>query len=111
MRRQRTVEYTADEYSLRRDVQFDDGRGYAHRCERKVYEAVALHFEDGHGHTLEEIARALSLPYTQVNVAMEFMKDRGVIEVRYKRTSYAASRCVFEDAMIEYLAKVAQNDN
>lgn len=106
MRRTRTVEYSADNFSLRRLVRFDDGHEYAHRCERNVYEAVALHFEDGHGHTLEELALALNLPFTQVNVAMEFMKDRGVIEVRYKRMSYAASRCVFEDAMLEYLALV-----
>ena len=95
-----------DSFGLKRVVRLSDGGVYAHRCERTVYEAVAYQYEDGHGHTLEEVARALDLPYTQVNVAMEFMKERGITVVKAKRRSYAASPFVYEDAMLEYLALV-----
>ena len=42
-------------------------------------------------------------PSTQTAVAMAFMKERGCVVTRYRR-NYAAGRCVFEDAMIEYHA-------
>jgi hypothetical protein len=109
MRRTRTVEFLADDDgALKRVVQLSDGRQYVHRCTREVFEAVAFAYEDGQGHTMEEIADALNAPFTQVNVAVEFLKERGVIEVRAKRKSYAASGCIFEDAMIEYHALLEQ---
>ncbi len=105
MRRTRTVTYSVtDDGSLRRTVLLSDGTTYVHHCTREHFEQVAYAFGDQQGHTLEELARSLDLPFTQVNVAMEFLKERGCIETRYKRRTFAASNFVYEDAMVELLA-------
>jgi hypothetical protein len=83
------------------------GKSYQHRCTRKVFETVAHAINetpaDGDGTCQVEIVRRESLPYSQVNVALEFLKERGVVEVRHRRC-YPASTTAFEDAMIEFLA-------
>ncbi len=105
MRRTRTVTYSVtDDGSLRRTVLLSDGTTYTHHCARAVYEAVAYAIEDSQGHTGQELSKLLNEPFTQVDVAFQFLKDRGVIETRHKRRSYAASKCAYEDAMIELLA-------
>lgn len=105
MRRTRTVDYAVeDDGSLRRTVKLSDGTEYVHRCTREHFEQVAYAFTDQQGHTLKQLAKALDLPYTQVNVAMEFLKERGCIVVKSKRRTHAASNFVYEDAMVEYLA-------
>jgi predicted transcriptional regulator len=60
--------------------------------------------EDGKGHTGSETAETLDLPYSAVDVAFQFLKQRGVIQTRHKRRSYGASTYVFEDAMTEFHA-------
>lgn len=105
MRRTRTVGYSVtDDGSLRRAVLFSDGTTYTHHCSRDVFEQVAYAMEGGQGHTGQELSRALDEPFTQVDVAFQFLKERGVIETRHKRKSFAASKVVYEDAMIEYHA-------
>lgn len=105
MRRTRKVSYSVtDDGSLRRTVLLSDGTTYTHHCSRQVYEAVACAMEDGKGHTGQALSRSLDEPFTQVDVAFQFLKERGVIETRHKRRSFAASRCVYEDAMVEYHA-------
>ncbi len=83
------------------------GKAYQHRCTRKVFETVAHAINetpaDGDGTCQVEIVRREGLPYSQVNVALEFLKERGVVEVRHRRC-YPASTTSFEDAMIEFLA-------
>lgn len=105
MGRTRTVGYAVDiDGGLRRTVKLSDGTQYIHRCPRESFEQVAYAFTDQQGHTLEELGRSLELPFTQVNVAMEFLKEQGCIVTRYKRRSFAASDFVYEDALIEYHA-------
>jgi hypothetical protein len=58
---------------------------------------------EGEGLTLRSLAESLNLPLAQVNVAMEFPTERGVLDVR-RRRSYRASHCAFENAMREYHA-------
>jgi len=79
-------------------------RGYTHRCTRDTFREVAFAIEDqaAGGATLEELVTALDFPYTQVNVALAFLKERGSVEVRHRRT-YPASSWLYEDAMIEFL--------
>jgi len=90
---------------LVRTVTAADGRSYVHRCTRDVYEAVAdaMQSVGEAGATGTTLATALSLPYSQVNVALEFLKERGCVTTHLRR-SYPASKFVFEDAMIEYFA-------
>ncbi len=79
-------------------------RNYTHRCTRDVFREVAYAIEDhaAGGTTLEQIVDAIDAPYTQVNVALAFMKERGCVEIRHRRT-FPASDIVYEDAMIEFM--------
>ena len=103
--REREVEFDVVDGVLERTVTFPDGRSYVHRCTRKVYEEVAYSIEEraGEGVTLDPLVRALDLPHSQVNVALEFLKERGCVVTRCRR-NYPASGAMFEDAMIEFLA-------
>jgi hypothetical protein len=87
-------------------------RNYVHRCTRDIFRKVAYAIEDhaAGGTTLEQIVQAIDAPYTQVNVALAFMRERGCVEIRRRRT-FPASDIVYEDAMIEfmYLAQCAEN--
>jgi len=88
-------------------------RDYTHRCTRDVFREVAYALEErtARGSTLEELVEAIDAPYTQVNVALAFMKERGCVEVRRRRT-YPTSGWLYEDAMIEfmYLAEQANTE-
>lgn len=111
--RDRIVDYRVVHDVLERVVTFphDGGRSYTHRCTRDVYREVAFAIEEAAGQfgpgapdgvTMEEIARAINAPYTQVNVALEFMKERGCVTVHGRR-SYPASKALYEDAMCEFM--------
>jgi hypothetical protein len=94
---------------LRRTTTKLDGGKYLHHCSKRTFETIAIEFDQVRtGLTMPEIAQRLELPYTQVNVAMEFLKDRGVIVVQHRRKSTPASHFCFEDAMIEYQALLSR---
>ena len=101
--RSRNVIFDVVDGVLERKVIFPDGKTYTHRCTRKVYEEVAHAIEErgADGVTLDPLAKALDLPFTQVNVALEFMKERGCVVTRGRR-NYPASNFLYEDAMIEF---------
>ncbi|MBI1373337.1 MAG: hypothetical protein GC159_11455 [Phycisphaera sp.] len=101
--RQRNVIFDVVDGVLERKVIFPDGRTYTHRCTRQVFEEVAHAIEErgAQGVTLDPLAKALDLPFTQVNVALEFMKERGCVVTRGRR-NYPASNFLYEDAMIEF---------
>ena len=105
--RQRDAVFGVLDNHLVRTVTFADGRAYEHRCASETYQAVAEAVDqtpaEGEGVALEPLARSRDVPYTQVNVALEFMKERGVVTTRARR-NYPASNFAFEDALIEYHA-------
>jgi len=115
--RQRDVDFRVLDDHLEMVVTFRDqpDRNYTHRCTRDVFREVAYTIEkrasapESRGSTLEELVEAIDAPYTQVNVALAFMKERGCVEVRRRRT-YPASGWLYEDAMVEfmYLAECPQ---
>jgi hypothetical protein len=84
-----------------------DGRTYTHRCPKRAFETVAHAIsetpKEGDGTSLMQIARRETLPSTQVNVALEFLKERGLVDVRHRRC-YPATADVYLDAMVEYHA-------
>jgi DNA-binding IclR family transcriptional regulator len=90
---------------LIRQVVLSDGRRYTHRCERATYEAVAHAIDErgssGGGVALEPLARELGLPFTQVAVALAFLKERGCVMTEGRR-NYPPSKVVYEDAMVEF---------
>ena len=107
--RQRDVQFFVQDGCLVRTVSGTGGNGrtYTHRCLRKVFETVAHAIDEtpmqGDGTTLMIISRQENLPFTQVNVALEFLKERGIVDVRHRRC-YPGTTSVFEDAMVEFLA-------
>ena len=102
--RDRNVIFDVVDGVLTRTVSFRDGHAYTHRCTRQVYESVAYAIEEraAEGVTLDSLAAALDLPFTQVNVALEFMKERGCVVTRNRR-NYPASTFLYEDAMCEFM--------
>ena len=105
--RDRNVIFDVVHGALTRTVTFPDGHAYTHRCTREVYEHVAHTIEEhatsgGQGVTLEPLVRTMDAPHTQVSVALDFMLERGCLTTRLRR-HYAASGCLFEDAMCEFL--------
>jgi hypothetical protein len=105
--RHRDVDFRVLDDHLEMTVSFADqpDRNYTHRCTRDVYREVAYAIEEraAGGSTLDELVEAIDAPYTQVNDALAFMKERGCVEVRRRRT-FPASGWLYEDAMIEFMA-------
>lgn len=104
--RNRVVNFDVIDDRLEMKVTFPDApdRSYVHRCTRDTFREVAFTIEENAagGMTLEDLVEAMDAPYTQVNVALAFMKERGCVEVRHRR-SYPASGQLYEDAMIEFM--------
>ncbi|HEV7299821.1 MAG TPA: hypothetical protein VGN72_10685 [Tepidisphaeraceae bacterium] len=109
--RQRLVRYALVDDHLVRTVA-SGGRTYVHRCDRASFEAVAHALAEtpatGEGTTMERIARAERLAHTRVNVALEFCKDRGIVDVRHRRCYPAGGSDPYLDAMIEFTALAEQ---
>ncbi len=85
------------------------GEPYEHRCPRVSFEQVAHAIDEAgnEGFTLELLVKREELPFTQVAVALAFLKERGIVETRYRR-NYAATQCAHLDAMTEFYA-LAEN--
>ena len=105
-RAQREVTFEAEgAHRLLRTVTYPDGRSYAHRCTLEAFTAVAHALAEadagGPGLALDDVARAEGLPFTQANVALEFLKERGLTVTR-RRRNYPACDANFEHAMVEF---------
>ena len=81
------------------------GQPYEHRCSREAFEQVAFAIDEAgdEAFTLESLVEREDLPFTQAAVALAFLKERGIVETRYRR-NYAATDCVHLDAMTEFCA-------
>ena len=89
------------------------GKPYEHRCPRASFEQVAHAAEElgERGFTLESLLEhernaGRDVTFTNVAVALAFLRERSILEVRYRR-SHAASDCVHLHAMTEYHALAA----
>jgi hypothetical protein len=102
----REVRFEVQRGRLVRHVRRADGRAYTHRCTLEALQEVAW-FIEAHatdGVTTNELWRALAdVPATQATVALEFVKDRGLLATELRR-NYPASSCLFEEAMVAYHA-------
>lgn len=109
-----TVEATT-ELLLRRVVP-RRGKPYEHGCSKEVYDEVARAIDQmgQSAFTMESIRDAVGgrgddeakmpPPWSQVAVAVAFLKERGCIVPARGRKHVAASDFVYEDALIEYHA-------
>ena len=102
---ERTEIFTVFDDHLIRSVVPRRGQPYEHRCPRKAFEQVANAVDEAGDadFTLEMLVQREELPFTQVAVALAFLKERGIVETRYRR-NYAATRCAHLDAMTEFYA-------
>lgn len=80
-----------------------DGHRYEHRCALDTLQAVAHHFDGRNSdqRTLNQIAGAEQVAWTQAAVALAFLKERGIVE-RRGGANHAASTDCYLDAMTEY---------
>ncbi len=103
----RAITFIIEDGCLVRTVAGVDGRSYVQRCSNKVFETVAHAVEEtpaqGDGTCAPDISRRENLPFTQVDVALSFLKERGIVDVRHRRC-YPASQSVHLDAMTEFHA-------
>lgn len=94
--RNRDVAFRHEDGCLVRTVTGAGGRTYTHRCSLKVFERAAWALQEtpaeGEGTTLEIISRRENLAFTQVNVALEFMKERGLVDVRQPMAAQVIDR-------------------
>jgi len=97
-----------DDYLVRRVVP-RRGEPYEHRCPRASFEQIGHAIEEvsNDAFTLESLVEREDLPFTQVAVALAFLKERGIVETRYRR-NYGATTSVHLDAMTEFYA-LAEN--
>lgn len=89
------------------------GKPYVHMCTKQVYDDVAYAIEQmgNAAFTLEDIRDGVGggdeskmPPWSQVAVAIAFLKERSCIVPARERKHVAASDFVYEDALIEYHA-------
>lgn len=94
--------------ALERYVKLPDGREYAHRCSADVFKKVAAYIDEhvDQGVTMTALADAIDAPYTQVNVALELLKERSMFtaqgRINYVEDGYRAG--FYEHAMTEFYA-------
>ena len=97
---------------LYRTVAFPDGRSYQHTCTLESFVDVARFIEEhaSAGVTTNELWDGLEdTPCTQATVALEFLKDRGCVEVE-RRRCFPTLNCFFEDALCEWHALAYQDE-
>ena len=82
------------------------GAPYEHACTERVYKDAAYAVEQfgARAFTGEEVRAAIDAPFSQVAVAMAFLKERGCIVPARGRRHVAATDYTYEDALIEYHA-------
>lgn len=96
--------------ALERVVTLPDGRQYIHRCSEQIFRQVAAWLDD-HSDlvTMTAIADAIDAPLTQVNVALELLKERGMLLPADGRRSHIPegyASAFFEHAMTEFYALI-----
>jgi len=81
------------------------GHRYEHRRSLETLQAVAHRVDgrDSDQRTLNQIAGAERVAWTQAAVALAFLKERGIVE-RRGDSNHAASADCYLDAMTEYHA-------
>jgi hypothetical protein len=89
------------------------GKPYEHRCPLEAFEQIAHAAEElgEQGFTLESLVdrerrAGRDVTFTNVAVALAFLRERSILDVRYRR-NYAATDAVYLDAMTEYHALAA----
>jgi hypothetical protein len=110
----RQVTFEVRHGRLLRHVRLAGGRQYTHACTLAVFEQVAWQVQERPAARVStgELCKALpALPYTQINVALAFLAERGCL-ARIGKWSYPQSPTVYEDALenFYYLAEAGPEE-
>jgi hypothetical protein len=109
-RADRKCEFRIVDGVIYRTVALPDGRSYRHTCTFESFADVARYIEE-HGRkgvTTTDLWDGLEdTPCTQATVALEFLKDRGCVDVE-RRRCFPTSDCFLEDALCEWHALAFQ---
>lgn len=102
----RDERFTVQENILTRRVRPARGTPYAHTCDLDIFENVAHTIDElkGASFTVEIIRAATNAPWSQVAVAIAFLKERGCIAPTQRRQHAASTESVHLDAMVEWHA-------
>ncbi len=109
-RADRRYEFRIVDGVLYRTVELPDGRSYPHTCTLESFADVARFIEE---HAAEGVTTNMlwdeldDVPCTQATVALEFLKERGCVEVE-RRRCFPSSNAFFEDALCEWHALAFQ---
>ena len=108
-RRQRSETFEVRDGHLIREVVPRTGEPYEHRCPIDAFNSIAQAIDEigNEGFTLETLFYRENVPWTQVAVALAFLKERGIIDTRNRRNYAATTTGVHLDAMTEYHALAA----
>jgi hypothetical protein len=109
-RAERQCEFRIERDVLVRAAILSDGRSYQHRCTLESFADVARFIEEhrAEGVTTTDLWEQLDdTPCTQATVALEFLKDRGCVDVE-RRRCFPTSNCFFEDALCVWHALAFQ---
>lgn len=106
MTSERAESFAIEDGFLVRRVTPRRGRPYEHSCSEQFFKDVAYAIEQlgATAFNGESIRAAIDAPFTQVAVAMAFLKERGCIVPARERKHRAAGDGVYEDALIEWHA-------
>jgi len=84
------------------------GCPYTHRCSKDVFEAVIAHIDDHRkeGVVTTSVANAIRRSATQVSVALQLLRERGIIKKKGYRYYIVPgySNGFYEHAMAEFYA-------
>ena len=111
-RADRKYEFRIVDGVLYRTVQLPNERSYRHTCTLENFAGVARYIDE---HAADGVTTTLlwdaldEVPCTQATVALEFLKDRGCVDVE-RRRCFPTSNCFFEDALCEWHALAYQSE-
>jgi len=111
-RADRQCEFRIVDGVMYRTVVLTDGRSYRHTCTFESFADVARFIDDNaaKGVTTTDLWDDLEeTPCTQATVALEFLKDRGCVNVE-RRRCWPASDSFFEDALCEWHSLAYQGE-
>ena len=111
-RADRRYEFRIVDGVLYRTAMLTDGRSYRHTCTFESFADLARFIEEhaAEGVTTTDLWDQLDdTPCTQATVALEFLKERGCVDVE-RRRCFPTSDCFFEDALCEWHALAFQGE-
>ncbi len=112
--RERNETFAVEADHLIRRVAPCRGKPYEHRCPCEAFAQISYAAEElgGQGFTMDSLLEyernaGRYVSFTNVAVTLAFLRERGILDVRYRR-NYSATDSVHLDAMIEFCA-LAEN--